>query len=402
MNRSFGGVYFDGKSSRAHPCKVVLEEKHLGIHALYPREISPDELQSPGKETVVLDALKQERGPKPEEYFYPEAAYIFTREWDFSGIKIIDSRPQHTALQYGDFPYETLIIEDPEFPTVLQNTSYFKKHRSFYDRFFGSPRKAVISVLISIALIVGFYFLGIPLIADLTSYLLPPSQESVLGETLFSNIVATEGVLDRSELREKLLDFSRTLSFGHHIKDIAILRGDTINAFAVMGGYIGIYLPMLELIETPEELAALLAHEWAHIEKRHSTRLIVRNLAGYYLISLMAGDFSGFLGIFIQNGHMLNNLRYSRTFEEEADLRARELLIQNGFSPEGLVQLLTKIGEKETEKGPEWLSTHPSLLKRIQEESFFSLPDTTSFSPHQAHIRKQAALLFEQIKMALQ
>ncbi|HOJ99732.1 MAG TPA: M48 family metallopeptidase [Termitinemataceae bacterium] len=401
MDRSCIGSYFDGKSSRAYPCKVVLGEDNLTIYVLAAREVAPQE-EHPDDGEVLPDTSQQEVHPVPGEYSAPDLDILFTKIWDFSGIKIRDTRPHHGELQYGPFPHETLIIQDPQFLSTLQNTRYFKRHRFFYEGFFGSPRKVVGSVFLTIALIVGFYFMGIPLIADLTSSLLPPSQESSLGETLFSNIVESEGGLTRPELQEKVLEFARTLTFGHQIKEIALLPGDTINAFAVMGGYIGIYLPMLELIETPDELAALLAHEWAHIEKRHSTRLIVRNLAGYYLISLIAGDFSGFLGILIENGHMLNNLRYSRTFEEEADLRAKELLIQNGFSPEGLTHLLTKISEKESEKGPEWLSTHPSLFKRLHEERVSSLPSTISSSPQQERIRQQAALLFEQIKMALQ
>ncbi|WP_036095045.1 M48 family metalloprotease, partial [Leptospira weilii] len=59
---------------------------------------------------------------------------------------------------------------------------------------------------------------------------------------------------------------------------------DTINAVCTPGGYIFVYTGLLKLIKDEATLAAILAHEIAHAEKRHSVKQIISSLGIYFTI----------------------------------------------------------------------------------------------------------------------
>ncbi len=63
---------------------------------------------------------------------------------------------------------------------------------------------------------------------------------------------------------------------------VTVIDSTEENAFAMPGGRIAICSGILDGMERPEELAALLLHESAHVELRHSLKSIFRTLSGYF------------------------------------------------------------------------------------------------------------------------
>jgi predicted Zn-dependent protease len=140
-----------------------------------------------------------------------------------------------------------------------------------------------------------------------------------------------------------------------------------VNAFALAGGQIVVYSGLLQKIETPEALAALLAHESAHVNERHSLRSLLRNAANAILLSVVFNDATGISAALVGNVNTLNGLRYSRSLETEADEEGMNLLLANKVDLNGmraLMQTLEKEGDAPDRLS--FLSTHPLTKNRIK------------------------------------
>ena len=130
-------------------------------------------------------------------------------------------------------------------------------------------------------------------------------------------------------------------------------------------------------MESPGQLAALLAHEATHVEERHSMRMLVRQGASYLFLSLVLGDVNAVVALLAENADNIRNLTYSRSLETDADLVGMERMARVGVHPEGMVQLLELL-QREAAELPEalaFLSSHPLTEQRIAKarEQAFSM-----------------------------
>jgi predicted Zn-dependent protease len=156
--------------------------------------------------------------------------------------------------------------------------------------------------------------------------------------------------------------------------EISVLDSKIINAFALPGRHIVITSAMLEETKTPEELAGVLAHEMGHITERHSLKRVVRAYGLELIFQLVAGQgdlFNAVGGL----GYTLAESRFSRADETMADRLGVERMLAAGLSPASLADLFERIQVREggqadaggTYLNWEYLSSHPSLDKRIAE-----------------------------------
>mmetsp|Transcript_30780 Transcript_30780/g.117799 ORF Transcript_30780/g.117799 Transcript_30780/m.117799 type:complete len:240 (+) Transcript_30780:172-891(+) len=139
------------------------------------------------------------------------------------------------------------------------------------------------------------------------------------------------------------------------------------NAFCLPGGKIGVFTGMLDLADTDDELAAVLAHEVGHAVARHSAEQVSRMFLLIPVRLLMA---------FILDTYVLNDilvnlfilLPSSRRNEMEADYIGLRLMTKACYDPHGSPAIFTKLGEyakRNPMKIPEYLSTHPADDRRI-------------------------------------
>ena len=150
-----------------------------------------------------------------------------------------------------------------------------------------------------------------------------------------------------------------------------------INAFAFFGGYIGVHTGLIAEAQTESELAAVLAHEIAHVSQRH----IVRNMermsnASPTTMAAMLGamilavinpqlGFAALTGTVGLNQQM--QLNYTRQFEQEADRVGFNILVSSGFDPMGSPSFFGRLSEKYrySSRPPEILLTHPYSENRL-------------------------------------
>ncbi len=142
-----------------------------------------------------------------------------------------------------------------------------------------------------------------------------------------------------------------------------------IDAFSLPGGRVYFSERMWRLL-TRDERIGVMAHEIAHIDKRHAIDTISENQKrSLWAIAIMiitgAGD-GWWQAADLANS--LYTLKYSRKREKEADLTAIKLVTAAGENPAGLVTAMKKIQRLEKEHGsgpPKILSTHPETKDRI-------------------------------------
>ena len=137
------------------------------------------------------------------------------------------------------------------------------------------------------------------------------------------------------------------------------------NAFALPGGTIVITDQLIELAENDDEIAGVLAHEIAHVQNRHSLQQIYRVLGIGFMIGIIGGDSSQIIDDVVTQAAALQQLAYTREFEEDADRRSVEIMVAAGRDPTAFVDLLDRItGKARAERDTGWLSTHPGNRDR--------------------------------------
>ena len=156
---------------------------------------------------------------------------------------------------------------------------------------------------------------------------------------------------------------------------VVVFDTDTVNAFALPGGKIGVYKGLLKVAETPDQLAAVLGHEVGHVLAHHGNERVSQNFAVGQTLSIidnwMAANNSGnrqtvmsALGVGSQVGVLLP---FSRVQESEADQIGEKLMAEAGFDPRQSIVLWQNMSKSGGGQPPEFLSTHPANESRIDQ-----------------------------------
>lgn len=154
--------------------------------------------------------------------------------------------------------------------------------------------------------------------------------------------------------------------------EVNVFADESANAFALPGGKIGVHTGLLDIAETPDQLAAVVGHEVGHVLAQHSNERMSIEFAtatGLQLIQALSGESStekqqvfALLGVGSQVGIALP---FSRKHESEADIIGLQLMAKAGFDPRASVRLWQNMARANGSGGPEFLSTHPANKTRI-------------------------------------
>ncbi|MFN2381143.1 MAG: M48 family metallopeptidase [Guyparkeria sp.] len=149
-----------------------------------------------------------------------------------------------------------------------------------------------------------------------------------------------------------------------------VFRDDSINAFAMAGGKVGINTGMLDKLQpTDDELAQVIAHEVAHALSGHTREkmsMAMTQQMGLSVASALGGLDAQTAAMAQQVATVAIHLPFSRRMELEADEIGLLLAARAGYHPNAAVSLWRKMQAKGGGGGPEWLSTHPDSGNRIQ------------------------------------
>ncbi len=262
-------------------------------------------------------------------------------------------------LHYPGLPLQTLQVADNDFAAFAE-MRIGKKKRSI-----PAVVTAVAGVGVFIlALLLTLYFWLIPWLAGRVADSMPISYEVKFGDDAYNAMIGSYKVLPEETRLVSEFYQAMHITSSYPVR-ITVVEEKQANAFAVPGGHIVVFSGLLKQMQHPEELAALLAHEYSHVALRHTTRSIMQGLATYMAVSLVFGDLTGVGAVIVENANMLRGLQYSRKLEREADMNGLALLEKEHIDGQGYILLFETL-KKSTASGPsEWLSSHPDLDNRI-------------------------------------
>jgi beta-barrel assembly-enhancing protease len=182
-----------------------------------------------------------------------------------------------------------------------------------------------------------------------------PKVEADHLNNLFNRLISNCG-------RRKELNFTLT-----------VIQDDSVNAFALPGGYVFVNTGLLDYVKNDSELAGILGHEIAHVDRRHSMKAIYR-----------AVGFSALVGLLLNNGDdirrkeimgqiagisiSLAQLGYSRGAELEADRYGVEIMQRAGYNKQKLLNFWHRfqIQNGDTSKTLTIFGDHPPTSERIK------------------------------------
>lgn len=157
-----------------------------------------------------------------------------------------------------------------------------------------------------------------------------------------------------------------------------LIDSTEINAFAVPGGEVGVNTGLFLAAESEAEVAAVLAHELAHVSQRHYARQLADSSQDiwWYLAGIMAGvalaangkgDAGTATVLSSQAAIAQHQLRYSRQYEQEADRIGMQTLVDAQMDPNAMPRFFDRLLHA-TQGGlevPEFLQTHPLTASRV-------------------------------------
>ncbi|RYY61766.1 MAG: M48 family metallopeptidase [Chitinophagaceae bacterium] len=126
--------------------------------------------------------------------------------------------------------------------------------------------------------IIALYLLLVPYIAEKIATRVSPATEESFGESIYEGL-ALDGHVDsaRSTLVNRFFAEMDVPSV-YRVR-IAVVNEPVVNAFALPGGRIVVYTGLLDKLDSYPELAALLGHEFSHVQLQHSTKSVFRRIA---------------------------------------------------------------------------------------------------------------------------
>lgn len=223
---------------------------------------------------------------------------------------------------------------------------------------------------------------GLPDITDSSQIALSPQQEKQLGEKVMRNIRADPSYDDDPELVQYLDDLGQRLVVNSSMPGLSLnffmIQDNTVNAFALPGGFIGVNTGLILTAESESELASVLSHELGHVTQRHYARMAgetkgssLESLAALAVAILAARSNSQVSAAALaaaQANSIQSQLDVTRAHEEEADRIGLQVLEKSGFDPRAMASFFERL-QKSTRlyenNAPVYMRDHPLTSQRI-------------------------------------
>jgi predicted Zn-dependent protease len=240
------------------------------------------------------------------------------------------------------------------------------------------------SILMAFLLLIGLVWAAVWGASYLKDYVagkatlwIPVQWEQKLGDVALAQIKTQTRFINDPAVLESLNRIAapllsavpnRSYRFALFVSDVR-----EVNAFALPGGYLVFNRGLLERAKTPEEIQGVLAHEVAHVLKRHSLAQLAQNIGLGVAVQALWGNENPYLDYLIRNGSQLISLKFTRDHERAADDLGWELLQNAQINPQGMVNFFAELkaemdvkGKGSYGPGAAFLSTHPTPQERIE------------------------------------
>ena len=257
---------------------------------------------------------------------------------------------------------------------------------------------------------------SLPDLGDVSQTVLTPLDEQYIGEQIMREVAVSDEVLQDIEVIDYLNAIGNKLAAASPDKqqkfNFFVVQDNSINAFAMPGGVIGVHTGLMLAANSESELASVLGHEIGHVTQRHMARMLAKqktdtfkNIAGIALALLVARAnpemANGALATASAAG-VQRQLDYTREHEREADRVGLSILDNAGFDVRAMPAFFTTLqrGTRFSDgAAPSFLRTHPLNAERIADVSnrvetmpYKQVADSLEFNLVKAKLRASTGL----------
>jgi len=205
-------------------------------------------------------------------------------------------------------------------------------------------------------------------------------SEQKIGAKVYQTVGQTQGFYENDELLALVTKIGQSLEAQldkpYNFKYFLVDNTEP-NAFATAGGYVFVTRGLLAIINTEDELAGVLGHEFIHVTERHTTKQIrasiipsLLELPANIIGLLTVKEVADIINLPISAITGLATNAYSRSQEKVADRKGIELARQAGYNPYALPEVLLRMNDYltlATGQAPKksLFSDHPMTQDRV-------------------------------------
>jgi len=229
-------------------------------------------------------------------------------------------------------------------------------------------RKLIFEALVLILIFAAIWgiFILFPIFPDRSSFSISISNEEKLGKLMLDNVLKNSELkqVDIKTLDSAIARISDRLVKATGLTDydyrIVVVDNPDINAFTLPGGNILVTTALIKFTQSPEELAAVMAHEMGHAEKKH----VVSRLLKEFTLALILSDNA----VLSEASRTVTSTAFDRRQEEEADNFSLHLLEKADINPRLLGTFFSRLKDEEGSYNEKLtlLMTHPAINSRIK------------------------------------
>ncbi|MEY2865538.1 MAG: hypothetical protein RLZZ83_781 [Pseudomonadota bacterium] len=243
----------------------------------------------------------------------------------------------------------------------------------------------------------------LPDLGDSSQLIISAKEEQAIARAILKEVAVSPEIVQDIEVIDYLKNLGNRLVAYSPNKtqqfNFFVVNESSINAFAMLGGVIGVHTGLILASNSESEVASVLGHEIAHVTQRHLPRMIaqqktdsIKTVLGIALALLVAranpqlsaGTMTAASAMGVQK-----QLDYTRDHEKEADRVGFQILTDAGFDGRAMVSFFSTLqkGSRFSEgAAPSFLRTHPITTERISDISnrvkdtrYRQIPDNPDF-----------------------
>ena len=270
--------------------------------------------------------------------------------------------------------------------------------------------KLVYTILVLSIFVPGVCANELPELGDISQTILSPLQEKKIAEQIMRDVMSSDEVVADPEIQDYIQNVGMRLASNGPDKtqsfNFFVVRDNSINAFAMPGGVIGVHTGLIIAAKNESELAGVLGHEIGHVVQHHLARMLAQqkndsliSMAGMAL-AVLASRANPQLSMAAMTassaGAVQKQLDYTRIHEREADRVGIDILEKSGFDTNAMAAFFETMqkGTRFVEgSAPAFLRTHPvtgeriaDVKARVSQSRFRLLPYSPEFDYVRAKI----------------
>ena len=225
---------------------------------------------------------------------------------------------------------------------------------------------------------------NLPELGDYSSSKISESDEIFIGRQILFQVNQSDSIIRDIEISDYLDSLGKRLinASTDPAKKIEffIVSDPSINAFAMLGGVIGVHSGLFLASNTESELASVISHEIAHINQKHISRFLLQQertsyqstfiMAVALLLARSNPQLASTAMAGASAGSVQGALDFTRENEKEADRVGIQTLNKAGFDVRGARDFFTTLKQANQFSGgaaPAFLQTHPITSNRIND-----------------------------------